>query len=52
MTYKQGLEASLRRWRAFWQGEVADRPPMVVHFREGAAEGASEDRQNPDDRGL
>ena len=47
MTYKQNLETSLRRWRAFWRGEVADRPPMVVHFREEAAEGAPLDRQNP-----
>lgn len=47
MVYKQGLKVSLERWRAFWRGEVADRPPVVVHFREGAAEGASEDRQNP-----
>jgi hypothetical protein len=47
MTYKQDLNASLRRWRAFWRGEVTDRPPMVVHFREGAVKGASEDRQNP-----
>jgi hypothetical protein len=43
--YKRYLEASLQRWRAFWRGSVADRPPMVVHFE--GAEGASADRQNP-----
>ena len=47
MTYKQNLEASLRRWRAFWRGDVADRPPLVLHFHEGTAEATSEDRQNP-----
>jgi hypothetical protein len=47
MTYKQGLEASLRRWQAFWRHDVADRPPTVVHYREGSAGGPSADRQNP-----
>ena len=47
MSYKHGLEASLARWRAFWRHEVADRPPLVVHYREGQAGDPPEDRQNP-----
>ena len=47
MSYKHGLEASLARWRAFWRGDVADRPPLVVHYHEGQAGDPPEDRQNP-----
>jgi len=28
---KDGWEQSLARWRAFWGGEVADRPPVLIY---------------------
>ena len=40
MLYKPHGEASLRRWRAFWRHDVADRPPMVVHYQEEQEWGA------------
>ena len=43
MRFKAGAEASARRWRAFWRHDVADRPPMVVHYRD-----AEEGLQDPD----
>ena len=30
MLNKPGWEQSLRRWQAFWVGEVADRPPIQI----------------------
>ncbi|TFG72881.1 MAG: hypothetical protein E4H27_01795 [Anaerolineales bacterium] len=36
MKFKDNLEDSLARWKAFWHREVADRPPMIVRFREGS----------------
>jgi len=39
MLYKEGFEASIRRWNAFWRHDVADRPPLVVHFRQEEREG-------------
>jgi len=31
MFMKAGWEQSLERWRAFWDGRVADRPPVIIH---------------------
>lgn len=32
--YKEHAEASFRRWEAFWQDDVADRIPLVIHFQQ------------------
>jgi hypothetical protein len=34
---KRGWDASLARWRAFWQGELLDRPPVLIHRLSGFA---------------
>jgi hypothetical protein len=34
---KPGWEASLARWRAFWNGELLDRPPILIHRLSGFA---------------
>ena len=31
MFLKAGWEQSLARWRAFWEGRVEDRPPVLIH---------------------
>lgn len=31
MLQKAGWEQSLARWRAFWEGKVADRPPVLIY---------------------
>ncbi len=39
LLYKPDFEEAARRWRAFWQGELIDRPPTVITVRrEGAPE--------------
>ena len=45
MSYKYRLQASLQRWRAFWRHDVADRPPLVVHFRLEEPETRPEERR-------
>ena len=37
MFSKTGWERSLRRWQAFWAGDVADRPPILVAIVSGDA---------------
>jgi hypothetical protein len=37
MLDKPGWEQSLRRWQAFWAGELADRPPIQVAIVSGEA---------------
>jgi hypothetical protein len=32
MLHKPGWDRSLARWRAFWNGELADRPPLIAHI--------------------
>lgn len=32
MLQKPGWERSLARWRAFWEGGLADRPPILAHI--------------------
>ncbi len=31
MLQKPGWERSLARWKAFWDGELLDRPPVLIH---------------------
>ena len=39
LLYKPDCEEALRRWEAFWHGELIDRPPTVITVRrEGAPE--------------
>jgi hypothetical protein len=33
-TYKEHADASFRRWKAFWDHDVADRIPLVIHFQQ------------------
>ncbi|MFO7918978.1 MAG: uroporphyrinogen decarboxylase family protein, partial [Anaerolineae bacterium] len=33
-TYKKHADASFRRWEAFWNHDVADRIPLVIHFQQ------------------
>lgn len=37
MFLKAGWEQSLARWRAFWEGRVEDRPPVLIHQMAGFA---------------
>ena len=32
MLYKPGWSQSLERWSAFWEGGLADRPPLIAHI--------------------
>ena len=32
MLHKPGWDRSLARWHAFWNGELADRPPLIAHI--------------------
>ena len=47
MLYKEGFENSIRRWNAFWCHDVADRPPLVLHFRQEGDEGQALPTQQP-----
>jgi len=47
MQFKENLEDSLARWRAFWRHEVADRPPMIVRFQRDS-DSQLEDLRMPD----
>ena len=31
LLYKPNADEALRRWEAFWQGEMLDRPPVIFH---------------------
>lgn len=35
-TFKEHANASFRRWKAFWNHDVLDRIPLVIHFRQEA----------------